>query len=203
MTSPSLDLPTADALWVGRRDHYVHATRLIAAEPQRVVLVQRSSTMLLGPEAGWDAEAVFFETAWRSVESGAAWFHIASLRGIADHLARPTSTFPNIGVAMDRLSVEGGAVGLTDGCGRTNPVKDVDRLAPCPDLKIDRQARMLVADFGHAYEALIVENVGDQQVTLHLAEGAAADLFELGLWLWRECPPLASVDLQATLPVEE
>jgi hypothetical protein len=198
---PLMSLPasliSADAMQVGYRDHYLHATRVVSAGPDRVVLVQRSSSLVLGPESGWDSEAAFFEAAWRSIDGGAEWFHIASTCGIDDHLRRQTSTFPNVRLANERLRRCGDEVGLPHGPNRMTLVKNIDRLRPRPDLKIDRQARVLIADFGGDFEALVVENVGERQLTIHLRGTAAADLFGLAHSLWSECPALTGADLMA------
>ncbi len=186
----SIALGTAPVLSVGSRDHYADAVQLLEANPRRVVLMQRSSTFVLGPEDGWDMEAHFFEEAWRSIADGASWFHIASTDGIARHLERTTSNFPNLRLARQRLDIHGDTVTLPAAGDETKsfPIKNIDRLAPRPDLKIDRQARILAVDYGSARRALVVENIGDLQVTLQLGDPAAGELFDLVLRLWHECP---------------
>jgi hypothetical protein len=188
----SIALGTAPVLSVGSRDHYAHAVQLLEASPQRVVLMQRSSTFVLGPEDGWDMEAHFFEKAWSSIAAGASWFHIASTDGIARHLLRATSNFPNLCAARERLDLDGDTVSLpapgNATAKRSLPIKNIDRLAPRPDLKVDRQARILAVDYGGDHRALVVENIGDLQVTLQLGDPAAGELFDLVLRLWHECP---------------
>lgn len=194
----SISLGTAPALSVGSRDHYAHAVELLRANPERVVLMQRSSTLVLGPEDGWDAEARFYEAAWSSIASGTSWFHIASTDGIARHRLRTTSSFSNLAAARQRLAIAGGTVSLPGG-DRTQsyPIKNIDRLPPRPDLKIDRQARILAVDYGCEHRALIVENIGDLQVTLQVGDPAAAELFDLVLRLWHQCPAYRIDDIPA------
>jgi hypothetical protein len=197
------DRPEIESLQVGRRDHYQRAAELVRSAPRRVVLSQRSSTLLLGPELGWAAEAEFFEAAWTSLERGTEWFHLASPRGIADHLARATSRFPHRRAARGRLSTDGAIVGLPHAHDAWHAVKNIERAAPSPDLKLDRQARLLVADLGDDFTAIVVEDVGDQQVTLHLGGGLAAQLFDLCLDFWLACPPLSVAELDEVCALEQ
>ncbi len=181
---------------VGSRHHYTVATELLAAGPRRVVLMQRSSTLVLGPEAGWPTEGAFFDAAWISIRGGAEWLHIASIGGIWRHVRRSTSRFPDVARAVHRLVVtDDGSVGLPGTGSRPIPIKNVDALPPHPDLKIDRQVRLLVADFGDQAEAVIVENLGEQQLTLRLGTTESTELFELVHDLWRQCPSLTQSDL--------
>jgi hypothetical protein len=69
-------------------------------------------------------------------------------------------------------------------------VKDLPPERSVGDLKIDRQARLLLADFAGEYEAIIVFDVGDQQVSVHQCGPFARDLFELCLDFWSRCPSL-------------
>ena len=92
-----------------------------------MALVQRSSTLLLGPEAGWEAEEAFFESA-SPLAAGAEWFHIASTSGIANHLGvRLTSSFPHTDRALRQLRLDGDKVHLPAG-SRLFPIKNIDGL---------------------------------------------------------------------------
>lgn len=181
---------------VGSRHHYTVACELLAARPQRVVLMQRSSTLVLGPEAGWPTEAAFFDAAWDSIRDGAEWLHIASRSGIRHHVERSTSSFPDVDAALARLVVTDTSTGIPRVGSSPTPIKNVDALPRHPDLKADRQGRLLVADFGHRAEAVIVENLGQQQLTIRLRATESADLFEHVSDLWRRCPPLTGSDLR-------
>ncbi len=181
---------------LGSRHHYTVARELLASCPLRVVLMQRSSTLVLGPEAGWPTEAAFFDAAWESIRNGAEWLHIASHSGIRQHVERSTSSFPDVGAALARLVVTDTSIGIPRVGSSPTPIKNVDALPRHPDLKTDRQGRLLVADFGDRAEAVIVENLGQQQLTLRLGATEAADLFEHVSDLWRRCPPLTQSDLR-------
>jgi hypothetical protein len=151
--------------------------------------MQRSSTLLLGPEDGWEDEAMFYRVALRSIAGGATWYHIASVQGIDRHLRRPGSRFPLLTTARTRLVDLDGVVGVGLG-DRAAPVKEVPPERPGHDLKIDRQARLLLVDYGGVFEAVNVVDVGDRQCSVHCCGPFARDLFELCVEFWHACPPL-------------
>ena len=105
-----------------------------------------------------------------------------------------TSSFPHTDRALRQLRLDGDKVHLPAG-SRLFPIKNIDGLRAGPDLKVDRQARVLVADFGGRTEALLVENAGAQEITFHFAGDVAADLFHVVHRLWTECPTLSAADL--------
>ncbi len=177
------------ALHIGHRDHYRLAADILDRSPDRVVLMQRSSSLLLGPEDGWDDEAVFYASALRSVASGTQWHHIATSAGIRRHLRRPGSRFSRRNAAMSELRSLGGTVALGPRDDMAFPVKELPPERAGQDLKIDRQARLLLADFAGAFEAVVVVDIGDQQCSIHQCGPFARDLFELCLEFWTECPP--------------
>lgn len=194
------------AVHVGRREHYRLARELVAREPERVVLMQRSSTLLLGPEDGWDREAEFYDEVWRSVAAGTRWFHVASLRGIERHLERRGSSFPHAGSGSAHIVDHNGTVTIRSAVGtllvdqsiKVLPEEGSSRLGDdfsCDDYKFDRQIRLVAADFGDHSEALVVSDIGDRQVTIHVAGNAAAVLLEACIDFYRRCPPLNVDDL--------
>ncbi|MEL6893705.1 MAG: hypothetical protein AAFP84_19090 [Actinomycetota bacterium] len=180
---------------VGHRDHYRVATEIIDRGPSRVVLMQRSSTLVLGPEQGWDDEAAFYDAAWRSIGLGTEWFHVASAEGIARHLARAGSVFARRGEALRRLTVGPGDE-LRLGSGSTGrPVKQLPPDRSMLDYKLDRQARMVSADFDGSFEAIVVVDVGDHQCSIHQCGPLAEKLFTLCLDFWASCPTVTSGEL--------
>ncbi len=179
---------------VGHRDHYRVAADIADRGPSRVVLMQRSSSLLLGPEHGWDDEAVFYDAAWRSIEAGAAWHHVASVDGISRHLRRPGSSFHRRDEALGRLHRRDDAVTL--GTGRHGrPVKQLLPDRSMLDYKLDRQARMLGADFDGEFETIVVVDVGDHQCSIHQCGPLAEKLFTLCLEFWSTCPAVTQADL--------
>ena len=177
------------ALHIGRRDHYRLAAGVLLRRPRRVVLMQRSSSLVLGAEAGWDDEAAFLRSALATVAAGATWYHIASSAGIATHLARPSSCFPDRGTARRRLLDRDGVVSIGRTAATALPVRDLPT-TDVGDFKIDRQARLLAADFGDDVEAVVVTDIGDRQCSIHHCGPLARALFDVCVDFWGTCPPL-------------
>lgn len=186
-------LTSVEEVHTGRRDHYKMACGLIGRGPKRVLLMQRSSTLVLGPEAEWGDEAAFFEALWSAVNDGLQLFHIASTEGIERHLARPQSHFPDVRDARERLSNAGGFVGVR--CGGEGGKIELVKTIPEPDrdidLKPDRQARVLMAEFEDgAYEAIMVMDLGGRQVSLRIRGPEANALFHTCMDFYSSCEPL-------------
>ncbi len=201
--APAQSTAAPQALHVGRRDHYRLAADLVDRQPDRVILMQRSSSLLLGAEAGWDEEAMFVASAARHIARGGRWFHIASSVGIYRHLRRPGSAFPDRATAAARLVDLDGNVGLGTAVGSAIVVKDLPPDGALPDLKIDRQARLLVADFDGRYESVVVIDVGDRQCSLHQFDSDAGELFDVCLEFWEQCPPLRWTEFERVAAVRQ
>jgi hypothetical protein len=191
---------------VGRREHYRLAAGLVRRRPHSVVLIQRSSTLVLGPECGWVHEGAFHDDVRASVDHGARWFHVTSLTGIERHLARRSSRFPCAGHTAPPVVIDG----LGRLCVGSGSSLDVVKVLPGEtgdsndwldrdDFKLDRQIRLIAADVGAHHEALVVSDLGDRQLTIHLDGAAATTLFEAGLDFYERCPPLHSADLDRVL----
>jgi hypothetical protein len=89
-----------------------------------------------------------------------------------------------------RLIDVDGVVAIGKASSAAVPVKDLPPERSAGDLKIDRQARLLLADFAGEFEAIIVFDVGDQQVSVHQCGPFARDLFDVCLDFWARCPSL-------------
>ena len=155
-----------EGLHIGQRDHYRVATDVLARHPNRVALMQRSSSLLLGPEDGWAEEARFFDAAWDTIDHGTTWFHVASTTGIRRHLHRTGSSFAHRDDARRRLGSVAGTL-MIGRAGEARPIKAFPVDHHDSDYKLDRQARMLVADFAGRFEAVVVVDVGDRQCSIH------------------------------------
>lgn len=196
-------LTAVEEVHTGRRDHYKMATNLIARSPKRVLLMQRSSTLLLGPEAEWGDEAAFFEALWAGMHTGLELYHVVSKEGIQRHLERPGSKFPGIADAQKRLSHVGGSVAVPCGeNGNFHFVKFIPEEGEDVDLKPDRQARVLMAEFDDAYEAIMVMDLGGRQVSVRIRGPEANALFHSCMDFYAGCDPLMWKDMEdVTSPV--
>jgi len=151
------------SLVTGRRDHYYAAKELADRDCKRMFLMQRSSTLILGPELGWTAEAAFYDALLGSIDRGSEFYHVVSLEGIARHLLRRQSVFPRIEVALEQLVCdEQGSVHVR-APDRTWPLKVVTE-GDDVDMKPDRQARVFVVELtdGTAEGVLVLDLGGSQ-----------------------------------------
>lgn len=187
---------------IGRRDHYRLAAEMLSRGPERVVLMQRSSSLILGAESGWDDEAEFLDAALASIRGGATWHHIASTQGIAEHLRRRTSEFPHRHTARDRLIDAGGDVAIGTGVAGASPVADLPT-AGGADFKLDRQARVLGVEFDDGCEAVVVCDIGDRQCSIHHCGPLARELVDLCIEFWATCPPLTWQQLDSVVAAAE
>jgi hypothetical protein len=191
-------LTSVEEVHTGRRDHYKMASNLIGRGPKRVLLMQRSSTMVLGPEAEWGDEAAFFEALWLAVNTGLELYHIVSKEGILRHLARPQSKFPNLIDAQKRLSNLDGVVAVPSGnSGQPKLVRSIPETADDIDLKPDRQARVLMAEFDEAYEGIMVMDLGGRQVSARIRGPEATALFHSCMDFYSACEVLLWTDMEA------
>jgi hypothetical protein len=178
---------------IGRRDHYALACRLIDRHPRRIALVQRSSTLVLGPEQGWVFEAEFHDSCWRAIGDGTDCLHVVSIDGIRRHRARSGSHFPVTHSSLSRLALDHDVVGFRTGRGGVRAIKMLPTGPPeqlDEDFKFDRQARIVLADFGDDVEALLVSDIGDHQCTLHLTGSPPRRMLELCIAWYDRCPSL-------------
>lgn len=185
-------LTTVEEVHTGRRDHYKMAQRVVAARPQRICLLQRSSTLILGPEAGWGDEAGFYEALWGAIAAGTEVFHVVTLDGIVRHVQRAQSEFPETSDAVARLVRVGESVGIPAPTTRDHaiPIKLFPNESQDVDLKPDRQARALFADFGSHTEALVVMDFGGRQMSVRLKGPESDSMFHTGLDFYSACETL-------------
>lgn len=194
-------LTTVDEVHTGRRDHYRMARTMIGRRPTRALLMQRSSTLILGPEAEWGDEAGFYEAIWTALDEGLTLYHIVSKEGIRRHLDRPQSKFPQASEAQQRLRDLAGYVALPGhiGDGALLQVKVIPEEGGDVDLKPDRQARVLVAEFPEGYEAILVMDLGGKQVSLRMVGPDADALFHSCMDFYSGCWPLSWQDVRTLM----
>jgi len=174
---------------VGRRDHYYLAQHLAKKQSTRMFLMQRSSSLILGPEQGWGAEEVFYKTLITHIEKGTEFLHVASLDGISRHLDRPGSTFPNIKSSLDFLANDKGLVAVKSQ-KILYQIKKVTE-EKIPDMKPDRQARILVVDLKDGTtEGVVVFDLGATQCCLHLRGPEMRNFMNDCVDFYFSCDPL-------------
>lgn len=180
----------------GRRDHYYLAEKIAKTPCKTLFLMQRSSSLILGPEQGWGAEKSFHNATLQKIADGVAFYHIVSLEGLARHLSRPQSIFPEMKSALGRLSRTDKAVGIK-GPDNVSYFKRLPDEEDENDLKPDRQARTFLAEFpdGEA-EGVIVVDLGGKQSCFHLRGPQVHDFLHTCIEFYHSCPLLTWSDLE-------
>lgn len=154
----------------GSSDPYLLANKLAERQWRSVFLVQRSSSMVLGPETGRDGENDFYRILLQKIKGGIEFRHIVSLEGIFRHLQKDHSKFSNIKDAFNSLTTHNWKVGI-EGPAQTWYFKKIPDIEDNRDIKPDRQSRVFLVEFaskGEQPEGIVVLDLGGTQFSLHL-----------------------------------
>jgi len=183
----------------GRRDHYYLAEKIAKKNCKKIFMMQRSSTLVLGPEQGWGAEEIFYRALIEKLNDGTEFFHIVSIDGITRHLQRPQSVFPNIDLALSRLSRTDDCVGIV-GKGNNYYFRRVPDAEDDEDLKPDRQARAFLVEYEDGEcEGVVVVDLGGKQVCFHFKGPKIREFFAYCVDFYHTCPLLKWRELEKAL----
>ena len=72
-----------------REDYYYVALRMLEQDATRIFLMQRSSSIVLGPEDGWPGEAHFYDCLLARIRDGVEFLHVVNLEGVCKSPPRP------------------------------------------------------------------------------------------------------------------
>lgn len=150
----------------GTKDHYGLAESMFSKKCKRIFLMQRSSSIILGAEKGWGEEKTFLDTITQAAENCEYFFHIVTLDGIEAHFHRKDSVFPDFCEYKKRLKKVGANTAINISNNTNNfYVKKLPKDSENGDFKLDRQARVLTAEFyDGTIETVIVQNLGKEQL---------------------------------------
>lgn len=183
----------------GHREHYYLAKRMAEVSCKRIFLMQRSSTLILGPEQGWEAERSFYHALLQQVAKGVELFHIVSLEGIVRHRSRPRSSFLETRWALSNLDHSTENVGIS-GPERAWYFKRVLDEEEDADLKPDRQARTFVVELTDGTtEGVIVVDLGGMQSCFRMRGSKMRDFLRSCIDFYDRCHYLKWVDLEMAL----
>ncbi len=87
----------------GSRDHYRVGAEVLEKPCRTVVLLQHSSSILLGPEGGCPNENHFFDLLHKQIQNGTEFYHVTSLLNTRNHYESPKRSYPNIENAINYL----------------------------------------------------------------------------------------------------
>lgn len=193
LTGTTVLLDTVD----GRRDHYYLAEAIAKKPCSTIFLMQRSSTFILGPEQGWNAEEAFYNSIVQKINEGTRLYHMVSMEGILRHLSRPQSIFPNTQNALSKLyhSPRGG-VGFKVG-NEITLFKRIPDEPSDPDLKPDRQARTFLVQYKDGeVEGVLVVDLGGRQSCFHFRGPLVRNFLRSCLEFYDQAPTLLWSDLE-------
>lgn len=180
----------------GRRDHYYMAENLAQRPCKSIFLMQRSSTLILGPEQGWPAEEAFYNALLEKIKEGTRLFHIVSLEGIARHLSRKTSAFPNAQATLAKLHRTDHGVGIKVGRTAIFFKRIADEFSDL-DLKPDRQARTFLAEYDDGeVEGVLVVDLGGRQSSFRFRGPVVQQFLKSCLEFYDQSPMLLWSDLE-------
>ena len=192
----------------GRRDHYFIAEKLAKRPCKAMFLMQRSSSLLLGPEKGWSAEQKFYDALIARVGEAVEFYHVVSLEGLSRHLERQVSIFPDTEAALGLLAHS--KVRGKDFVALVNPsgewfFKRIEEENADPDLKPDRQARtFMIQEHDGSVEGVVVLDLGGIQVSFHMRGPSMNDFYAECMRFYKDrCVPLTWDELAAVVPAAE
>lgn len=178
-----------------RRRHYYYAAKLARMPCKAMLLVQRSSSLLLGPEDGWPAERAFYEAIYAQQSKNIAFYHIVSLDGIRTHIRRKQNAFPNALFALGRLQISD-TVAFCN-AGGSWLIKKLPAPSAFLDIKVDRQARtFLIQHADGGVEGVLIEDIGSLQASFWIQGVGMQKFFHECVKFYRQqCDPLTRTDV--------
>lgn len=149
----------------GTKDHYGLAESMFSKKCKQLFLMQRSSSIVLGAEKGWGEEKNFLDAITKVADECDYFYHIVTLDGIEAHFHRKDSVFPDFCEYRKRLKNMGGNAAIKTSHKKGFYLKKLPRDSENGDFKLDRQARVLTAEFyDGTVETVIVQNLGKEQL---------------------------------------
>jgi hypothetical protein len=152
----------------GEDETYLESVSMLKQDCRVIFLMQRSATIILGPEAQLPHEREFYRVLMSTVASGTEFYQVISLEGIHSHLQRETRYFSSLDEAASHL--------VADASGRAQikagriqvPLKQVR--TDSGSIKPDKQARVLLVEHTDGtFEGLFAFDVGSLQSAIRIS----------------------------------
>ncbi len=176
------------------RTHYAIARQLAERRCKRIFMMQRSSTLILGPRKEWADEKDFHDALLAAVNRGAELFHLVDLPGLARHY-RP-SRYPDHQAAIDKLEVIDGEFVLPSE-HRNHVLRRLEEDTEAGIGTPDRAARAFVAEFEDgSCEGVFVFDLGGMQFYFHIMGSKMAQFLNDGYELYRRSPVFRIEELE-------
>ncbi|HUT99355.1 MAG TPA: hypothetical protein VM054_09810 [bacterium] len=173
----------------GRDIHYEKTLGLLRGGLKTIFLLQRSSTLVLGPAFDSSNEFILATRLYSLVrETDTALFHLVSLEGIGERLRSAGDTHPKLDLALGnlvRVPSEGGdLVGVAGYGGRSWVLRHLDRRGD-----VENQVRFCIVEREDTLcEGVVVFRFGGEDFSLLMKGPAAAQLLDAGRALYERSP---------------
>jgi hypothetical protein len=191
----------------GRDIHYEKTLGLLKGGVKTVFLLQRSSTLVLGPAFDSSNEFILATRLYSLVrETDAALYHLVSLEGIGERLRSAVDAHPKLDVALGNLvrvpSAEGDLVAVAGRGGRNWVLRHLDHTGD-----VENQVRFFIVEREEgSSEGVVVFRFGGEDYSLLMKGPAAGQLLTAGRGLYERSPGVTWAGLgqvlRASVPVE-
>jgi hypothetical protein len=173
----------------GRDIHYEKTLGLLKNGLKTIFLLQRSSTLVLGPAFDSSNEFILATRLYSVVrETDAALFHLVSLEGIGERLRSAGDSHPKLDVALGNLvrvpSAEGDLVAVAGRAGGRWIFRHLDNRGD-----VENQVRFFIVEREDGLcEGVVVFRLGGEDFSLLMKGPAAGQLLAAGRALYERSP---------------
>lgn len=182
----------------GAKNHYGLAKTLFDTPCETIFLMQRSSSLVLNAEQGWNEEKNFLYQLKKAIRKCDSFYHIITLEGIESHFTRSNSVFPDFGKFSDNLREFNGFATLKIEGKTKKPfyLRKLPKDAETELFKLDRQARVLIVKTRRGVvRVIIVQNLGDDQTCFEIRGPKAAEYLDACVSFYAQCDLVAWKDI--------
>jgi len=187
----------------GEDEGYSESVSILRRDCKTIFLMQRSATLVLGPEAQLPQERQFFRALLGEIAVGTPFYYVISLEGIREHLLRTARYFSAIPEARAHLEADRwGRTMIRAGRTRVHMKKirsDLESIKP------DKQARMLLVEHKDGtFEGVFTFDIGSVQSCVAVHGTQLSDYMSRALDFYRnDCGYVPLADLDAILSSSE
>lgn len=187
------------ARYDGPSSYYPAAREMLERQCVTIVLIQESSSLVLGPAAGGRDETLFADAVVRQANEGAVFYHVTSLSGLRQHVVSTKRSYGEVGVRLDRRGVETQDVRIDHRQPTPGQSPSFRYYGDTPSLDHAVAPALLVEYATGEFEGLVIAHIGNSVSCFHLAGGDLTQLIERCKEFYHDCDVLTWAHL-AFLP---
>lgn len=178
----------------GPRDHYAFANEMLDHECRKIVLIQRSSTLLLGPEQGNILEERSYNLLKEKIRDGVEFYHVMSIKGIEEQLSSEKRVYSQIKEALSEIKLVKGTLQL-QGELEAWPIKVAGGAVSFTKLF----PSFFVEYMNGETEALFLTRIGISRQCFHMAGPEMSNFLNFSRDYYSQCNILLWNDLKGIL----